>query len=121
MEPKLLAWGALNAFFYVLEVLGRHYVATCRPSRLLDIICVMSSALYIVVLVLVNLVGYSGAAGELDQLVRRLFTWEGGQTLLACAYFLVVGIFFMGFLKRMKLTADSYGIVTAKEKATNST
>ncbi len=121
MEPKLLAWGALNAFFYVLEVLGRRYVATCRPSRLLDIICVMSSALYIVVLVLVNLVGYSGAAGELDQLVRRLFTWEGGQTLLACAYFLVVGIFFMGFLKRMKLTADSYGIVTAKEKATNST
>ena len=98
----------------MLEVLGRRYVVTCRPSKLPDVVCVTSSALYIVVLVLVNLVGYSRAAGELDQLVRRLVTWEGGQTLLVCAYFLVVGIFFMDFLKRSGLTADSYGLTTAQ-------
>ena len=110
MEPKLLAWGALNAFFYVLELSGRRFAASCRPGPLLDAVCAVSSAVYIVVLVLVNLVGYSGAAGgrQLQTLLQKLVSWEGARALGVCGYFLVVGIFIMGYLKRKGWTAETY-------------
>mmetsp|Transcript_24045 Transcript_24045/g.34443 ORF Transcript_24045/g.34443 Transcript_24045/m.34443 type:complete len:523 (+) Transcript_24045:2-1570(+) len=108
LEPKLLAWGVLNAFFYVVEVLCRRVVKQYKPSAFLNALCVLGSAVYIGVLILVNLIGYSGAAGQsqLRVLFMRLTSTEGLTVLLVSGYFLVLGIFFMDYLKQMGCTAS---------------
>jgi len=108
LEPKLLAWGALNAFFYVVEVLCKRTVKLFKPSAFLNALCVLGSAVYIGVLVLVNLIGYSGAAGQsqLRVLFVRLTSAEGLTVLLVGGYFLVVGVFLMDYLKQVGCTAS---------------
>jgi D-alanyl-lipoteichoic acid acyltransferase DltB (MBOAT superfamily) len=110
-EAKLLAWGLLNSLFFVIEALARHaaqsaIITRSVPSSLLKFVCVAGSATYIMVLIGVNLVGYTGAAGqkELSSLVDKIYSWDGLYVISVCYYFLFIAVLLMTALKEMKLS-----------------
>lgn len=109
IEMKLLVWGMLNAFFFVLEVLAKKLAATDSfnrlPSAVLRLVCILSGATYILVLVGVNLIGYAGlGVGGTTGMMRKLISWDGLIVVFCTYYFLSVAVAFMSFLQRMGLS-----------------
>lgn len=109
MEWKLVAWGLLNGVFYVLEVLAKRFAKTrlvhTLPSSVFRLVCVLSGATYILVLIAVNLTGYAVGVGGVGMVLGKFLTWNGVLVLMASYYFLAMAVSFMDFLKRAKLTS----------------
>lgn len=108
IEMKLLIWGLLNAFFFVLEVLAKRLAASAvfqsLPSMMFKLICVLSGATYILVLVAVNLAGYSVGVGGVNRMLQTLVSWDGLLVVFCSYYFLSVAVSFMSFLQRIGLS-----------------
>ena len=107
IELKLLVWGALNSVFFVVERIARHAAQSETmqrlPSWLQHCIFAISGSLYILVLIVVNLVGYAVGVGGVANMMEKFWCWEGLKVLLVSMYFLSVGTSFMLFLRRKKL------------------
>jgi hypothetical protein len=54
--------------------------------------CSFGGALYIVVLIAVNLLGYAVGVGGLWTIIQRVQSWEGFIVLLVSLHFLTVGV-----------------------------
>ena len=104
IEMKLMVWGLMNSFFFVLEVGAKRLAQTetmrALPHSLFKVVCVLSGATYVLVLVCVNLVGYSVGVAGVKTMAVKLLTWEGLKVLLVCYYFLCIAVSFMGYLQR---------------------
>ena len=105
IEVKLVAWGLLNALFYVVEVCVKRVVSYMEvhallPAPLYELACAIGGAVYIIVLIGVNLVGYAVGVGGVSAMMGRLQSQEGLHMILGCFYFLVVAVLLMRLLKR---------------------
>ena len=112
IEWKLVAWGLLNGCFYVLEVLGRKATRSewmqALPSNIFNVVCVLSSATYIIILIAVNLSGYAVGTGGVSLILSKLVTWDGATVLLITYYFIaVVGVSGMEFARRAGLVTSA--------------
>eukprot|EP01039_Chlorochromonas_danica_P001663 gene1669-1817_t len=111
-EYRLLIWGGLNAFFYGLEIVLKPYAGYHKAEQLVrqtfaeSLLSSLVSAFYIIVLILVNLIGYGAGTGGFSNLMTRVFTAEAGRTLLFTVYMLTVGVQIMFFLQRKGLVKD---------------
>lgn len=103
IEMKLLVWGLLNALFYVIEVLAKRLASKMRalPSSVFRLICILSGATYILVLIGVNLIGYSVGVGGVGSILLKLQSWEGFRMLVASYYFLSLTVGLMRLLQRL--------------------
>lgn len=61
---------------------------------------VLAAAMYIIVLVSVNLIGYAIGAGSFAQVIRKFYSVEALKTLGCAFYFLCVGVCIMDCIKR---------------------
>jgi protein-cysteine N-palmitoyltransferase HHAT len=106
IELKLLVWGTLNSVFYVLEVLAKRVMRTrtmqALPPTLSHLLCSVSGALYIVILITVNLIGYAVGVDGISNIYTKMVTWEGLQVMLLSLYFLTVGTSLMIYLEEDK-------------------
>ena len=112
IEMKLIVWGLLNAVFYIIEVNGKRlmhssYVRNNIPNNIIKIIGMFSAATYIIILVWVNLLGYSlvGTDGP-SILFQKLLSYEGMRAIVICYYFLIVGVDIMQAVEEYKLTRN---------------
>ena len=100
---KLFMWGALNAFFYVFEVFVMQFSKSKTmqdlPAALFQLICILSGASYIIVLVSVNMLGYAIGIGGIQIILEKAMTWEGVKVLIVCYYFLTQAVSFMNWLQ----------------------
>ncbi len=103
IELKLLLWGLLNAFFYIVEMyakqLSESNTMKSLPSSLLHMVIVLSGSTYILVLVGVNLIGYSIGIGSITLVSEKILTYEGLKVLMVSYYFLCVGVKLMLFIQ----------------------
>ena len=108
LEWKLLVWGLLNGAFYVIEVLAKRFASTWLvksiPTSVFRLVCVLSGATYILVLIVVNLTGYAVGVGGVSLVLNKFLTWNGVVVLMASYYFLAMTVSFMGFLKRIGMS-----------------
>jgi D-alanyl-lipoteichoic acid acyltransferase DltB (MBOAT superfamily) len=109
VEWKLFAWGALNAFFYAVEVTFKRLVARAgvlerMPGYLSDLLCALCGACYIMVLISVNLVGYAVGVGGVSAILAKISSPDGLLTGAVCFYFLTIGVLIMQFIQRMGWT-----------------
>jgi len=112
IEMKLLVWGLLNAFFYVVEVLAKRLAATPAfsrlPSSLLRAVVTLSGATYILVLVGTNLIGYAGLGVHgFAGMINKLVSWDGLLFFFVCYYLLSCAVAFQAFLSRVGLSSSS--------------
>jgi protein-cysteine N-palmitoyltransferase HHAT len=110
IEPKLIAWGLLNALFFVVELAGQHFAATspaikALPRIVFNFICALSGATYIMILIGVNMIGYSIGIGGVSQVLQKLLTGDGIRVLAVSYYFLFIGIKVMSLLKDLGLSS----------------
>jgi len=104
MEPKLLAWGLLNAAFYVIEVnVKRVYIAVQAqgviPAVVHHSVTTTAGALYIIVLIGVNLVGYSVGIDGVSTMLGRFSSADGARALCCSFYFLCIGVVLMRYIE----------------------
>eukprot|EP01040_Poterioochromonas_malhamensis_P001880 gene1880-2012_t len=137
LEWKLMIWGLMNAFFYIIEVI---VVYKIRPRLFSSIkekeeknedisknrketgsrgifIRVFDSffgALYIMILMLINLIGYSMGAGAIPIVMTKMLTWEGGKVIAGSIYFLFIGVNIMFSIEEWR-TKKSTHIINAKK------
>ena len=106
IELKLLVWGALNSVFFVLEVMAKRISRTKimleLPPSLVHLICSLSGALYIMILIAVNLVGYAVGVDGISGIYGKFVTWDGLKVLGVSIYFLTVGTSLMIVLEQRK-------------------
>jgi D-alanyl-lipoteichoic acid acyltransferase DltB (MBOAT superfamily) len=106
-ELKLLAWGLLNAVFYILELAGcraeKSSLFQSLPSIVKHLLVLCSGAMYILVLMGVNLIGYAfGIIGFTHMYKLLLYTHDGRVTLLVCFLILCAGVRVMKGLEQYK-------------------
>ena len=101
IELKLIMWALLNSFFYLVEFYTIEFFKTHQEyiigSYFLNrsafyAMCSFGGALYIVVLIAVNLLGYAVGVGGLWTIIQRVQSWEGFIVLLVSLHFLTVGV-----------------------------
>lgn len=107
IEWKLIAWGLLNSGFYVLEICGKAITRTSSYQSILPplfktVTETSASALYIMVLIFVNLVGYSVGVAGMSSITGKFFTAEGAKTLAVSFYFLFWGARLMSFIQEVR-------------------
>ena len=113
MEMKLIAWGLLNAFFYTLEVSGSYFmnsefVQKNLSSNAITYIGLFSGATYIIILVMVNLLGYSMMGTDGTSLVfSKLLSYEGFRVVVISYYFLVNGVNLMSYITELRSTKNN--------------
>lgn len=110
-EWKLFVWGGANAFFYAIEVSVKRAVQQSRvldrlPAPAAALVCAMSGAVYIMVLVCVNLVGYGVGVGGVTTILAKITSPEGMQTGAVCFYFLTIAVLLMQLLERVGWTVS---------------
>lgn len=132
LEWKLILWGLLNGGFFTAEVAiksfwfgvptgsrtstnnSKHNVSQVNSDNALNqydknesfsvhVLYALSGSVYILVLITVNLVGYSVGSGTISLLVDKFNSWDGFWTLLTCLYFLSIGVSIMLNLRRYKI------------------
>ena len=122
LEWKLILWGLLNGFFYVVEVYARRLAETSMmqslPSTILHMVVVLSGATYILVLISVNLIGYGAGVGWISIVQEKLLSVEGYRTLFVSYYFLCIGVKLMMFIEelRSEWSSTSQTEVVKKDK-----
>jgi hypothetical protein len=121
IEMKLLVWGGLNSFFYVLEIWAQKI---CKskfmqglPGSVFRTVCILAASTYVIILILVNLIGYAVGMGGIQDILSKLLTWEGLKILGVCYYFLYQAVSLMNFLERHGLTRSSYRKKTQSQKS----
>jgi D-alanyl-lipoteichoic acid acyltransferase DltB (MBOAT superfamily) len=126
LEWKLVCWGFMNAFFFILERLIATYFRPLFISNKkiapdqkdedggkIDKINSTSSifvqcfdaffgALNIMALMLINLVGYSMGTGAISILWQKLFSWEGLKVISGALYFFFIGVNIMFGIEELK-------------------
>ena len=108
IEMKLLAWGMLNALFYVLEVIGSFcmqskFVQKNLSQNAITYIGIFSGATYIIILIGVNMLGYSMLGTDGTSLIfGKLLCYQGFKTLVVCYYFLVTGVNIMRDIQEIR-------------------
>ena len=111
IEMKLVVWGGLNSFFYVLEIWAQKICQSKLmqglPGSVFHTVCILSASTYVIVLILVNLIGYAVGMGGIKDILSKLLTWEGIKILCVCYYFLYQAVSLMNFLERHGLTRSS--------------
>jgi hypothetical protein len=60
------------------------------------------SALFIIVLIAVNLIGYALGMGGVSSMLQRILTQEGLWTLIGIIYFLTVGVCIMRRIEKIR-------------------
>lgn len=113
VEWKLIVWGLLNGSFYVLEnavkwayakaVVDKSSKKLLIPAFVDHVICSVSGAVYIMVLMVINLVGYALGTGTFHLLQQKVFSQDGLETFAGSIYFLSVGVSIMISLRHYKL------------------
>lgn len=108
LELKLIYWGLLNATFFVIESTVKSTVQSsgllpALPWMLREALCATAGAVYILVLIAVNLIGYAVGVGGIAMIANKLGNWEGFYTLCGSLYFLFIGVLVMRYIK-----GDSY-------------
>lgn len=106
IEPKLLAWGLLNAAFYALEVTAKRWYSALQeeaqgaiPSAVHHFVTITAGALYIIVLIGVNLVGYSVGIDGASAMLGRFYSTDGCRALCCSFYFLCIGVILMRYIE----------------------
>ena len=91
-------------------MLGQRVMATTLYQRLpgllrgsLQTVC---SAAYVIVLISVNLIGYSVGAGGITGVLGKFATYEGMKVIGISFYFLCWGVRLMSFLKEIGCTHE---------------
>ena len=106
IELKLLVWGLLNGFFFVLEVTAKRCMNSDAfqrlPASLVQVILVLSGATYILVLVGLNLTGYAIGVSGVQTVLSKFVTWEGFTTLMTTYYFLCLAVSFMNWINQVR-------------------
>lgn len=111
-EVHLLVWGAMNGVFYALEVLLKPLTGYHKRKELQDmsfwrtILCSVVSAGYILILMAVNLIGYSFGTGGMTTVTNKLLTYEGLKVVLFAVYVLAGGVHLMFYLQKIGLVKD---------------
>ena len=78
---------------------------TSLPSNIIRLVCVLSGATYILVLIAVNLTGYAIGTGGVGLVLTKLLTWDGVIVLLLTYYLLAMAVSFMSFLEAVGWTS----------------
>ncbi|CAM9190451.1 unnamed protein product [Discosporangium mesarthrocarpum] len=98
MEAKLVAWGLLNGIFFVIEAGVRtsykrsHVMGRFRKKPYLNrMIQGLGAATYIMVLMMVNLIGYTVGIQGTTLLAEKIFLASDGQLSLACSFAVLYG------------------------------
>ena len=111
IEIKLLAWAMLNSGFFMLEGLGASIASSSLFQQLPQDTQrgwrVATGALYIMVLVAVNLVGYGIGVGGVQIILDKLLCLDGLRTLVFTFLYLSTGVCIMSALRREKLAMTS--------------
>jgi D-alanyl-lipoteichoic acid acyltransferase DltB (MBOAT superfamily) len=110
-EWKLFVWGGANAFFYAVEVsvkraVQRSGVLERMPAPVAALVSAMGGAVYIMVLICVNLVGYGVGVGGVSVILGKIVSVEGLQTGAVCFYFLTIGVLTMRLVRRLGWSAS---------------
>ena len=61
-------------------------------------------ASYIMILIMVNLIGYSVGTGGLELVQEKIFSKEGLKTIVVTIYFLSIGVHIMLFLENIGIS-----------------
>lgn len=108
LEWKLFVWGLANAFFYVLERYTLSFdlrnQKVWQSKFLAEMLSSVWGAFYIMVLMGVNLVGYSIGTGGMKLLLSKMVTLDGLYMLVVALYFFSVGVSFMHYLEELGWT-----------------
>lgn len=64
-------------------------------------VVIVVGALYIMILIMVNLIGYSVGTGGIELVQEKIFSQQGMQTLAVSLYFLSIGVHLMLFLEKI--------------------
>ncbi len=129
LEWKLMVWGLLNAVFYVIEVLviqpvrerllddkkissisnfieetpKLHQTHTEKTPTIMKvarhILVTVMGAFFIIVLISVNLIGYSVGTGGIHLVTEKAMTLEGLYVFVGSLYFLSIGVSIMLYLQ----------------------
>lgn len=109
IEWKLLVWGALNSLFFVLEMIAkrtlRSRLMSELPPALSHLVCCMCGAVYIMVLIAVNMIGYAVGVNGIANIYDKVVTWDGLRVMMVFLYFSAVGTSIMISLEDMKQRA----------------
>ncbi len=110
IELKLLAWGFLNSGFMVVEMIAGKvtdsaaYNSLSFPVRRL--LADMSGGIYIMILIGVNLVGYSIGVGGAGSVFEKLLSWDGLQATLVGYVLFSSGVNIMMLLRDYGYTSN---------------
>ena len=111
VEPKLVAWAVLNSGFFVLEGLATRLRSTAIYGRLSEHTqrgaAVAAGAVYVMVLVGVNLVGYAMGMGGVRTILDKLLCLAGLRTLVATFMYLTMGVCIMQAVRREKISINT--------------
>ena len=106
VEVKLLAWGMLNAFFFVVEHRGkelwRRSTASEGPNA--EIVESLAGASYIFVLMAVNLIGYSVGLNGVGQVVETMMTREAVYFMFGSVWAFFCGVRLMFEIRSIERT-----------------
>ena len=86
------------------------------PPSLMHLVCSMSGALYIMVLIAVNLVGYAVGVEGISGIYNKFVTYEGLAVLTGSFYFLTVGTSLMLFLEQRQGQGQGQGQCSVMRK-----
>ncbi|CAM9151020.1 unnamed protein product [Choristocarpus tenellus] len=93
MEVKLVAWGLLNGLFFVVEAIVKGAYSTSHvlegirnKPHLNRVMRGLGAASHIMVLMMVNLIGYTVGINGTTLLVERMFLTPQGQTAVAISF-----------------------------------
>jgi D-alanyl-lipoteichoic acid acyltransferase DltB (MBOAT superfamily) len=114
VEWKLIVWGGLNGIFYVIEVfiiqpIRERLLKTMNDSEvtiLKKVVChcvvAGMGALFIMILISVNLIGYGVGTGAIDLIVNKAMSKDGIYTCIVSFYFLSIGVSLMLFIQSLR-------------------
>ena len=68
------------------------------------LVVIVVGAMYIMILIMVNLIGYSVGTGGIELVQEKIFTQQGLQTLAVSLYFLSIGVHLMLFLEKIGIS-----------------
>ena len=125
IEWKLLVWGALNSVFFVLEMIAKRTLKsrlmTELPPILSHLVCCLCGAVYIMILVAVNLIGYAVGVSGIANIYDKVVTWEGLRVIMVFLYFGAVGTSIMISLENWKqqvVVSDPLNVTKDSDSAT---
>ena len=111
VEAKLLAWGLLNALFFVLEHWGKALWRSTSVSEGANapIVESLAGASYIFVLMAVNSIGYSVGLSGVGELLDRMMTREALYFMAGSVWAFFCGVRLMFEVRNIERTWEGVG------------